>query len=177
MTRPSRFESLLLPRRVFGAAALRGWQSAGAVALLLVFAIARCNNANDVLRQELRAEQASWERELATLKAQQVVLKERFDRQSGAIVVNPGAVPVAQLRLRAILDGARQSAVDVELETRQSAARAEQAIARSSDEGEKSLTREREQMRTYLQGLTSQVATAGRELDDLANTGSVSKAN
>jgi chromosome segregation ATPase len=145
--------------------------------MFLICAMTSCTSASDGLRQELKNDQASWERQVAILKAEQAVLRERFDRQSSNRVAHPGEIQPAELRLRAVLEGARQSAVDVELEARQSAARAEQAIARGADEGEKSLTREREQMRTYLQGLTSQVATAGRDLDDLANSGSVSKAN
>jgi hypothetical protein len=147
------------------------------VAALVLLAPLGCTNTSDSLRQELKAEQASWAREVATLRVQQGALSDRLNRQFATTAGRSADLGPAQRRMRVVLDGTRQSIVDVELQTRQSASRTEHAIERGGEEAERTLTQERERVNAYLQTMTSQLATAGQELDALVSTGSDSKAN
>jgi len=69
-----------------------------------------------------------------------------------------------------VLDGARQSIADVEIQLAQAANRVEQAIRRGGQAGEQAIDEESIRARGYLQGLGDQLSTAARQLDVLATS-------
>jgi hypothetical protein len=71
------------------------------------------------------------------------------------------------MRLRAALDGATQSLVDVEGQMRQVGPRIEQAIGEGGDVAEKALDEETSRMTAYLQGVAADLASVGRQLDEV----------
>lgn len=135
-------------------------------ALSVVIAIgitAGCEQGADFLRASLAQRRDSWSRELSGLKEQQAALAARLDERLGTSRGGPAA-----MRTRAVLDGARQSIVDVDNQLQQAGTRLEQAIRRGGDSGEKALDDESALARGYLQGLGQQLGAVAQQVDGLA---------
>lgn len=123
-----------------------------------------CDQSAEVSRAVLAQRRDLWSRELARLRERHAALAARLDDQFGA------ARGAEEMRTRAVLDGARQSIVDIEKHLRQAETRIEQAIRRGGDSGEKAIDQESALAREYLQGLDEQLGTAARQIDLLART-------
>lgn len=129
----------------------------GLVVLVSLAVTAGCERDGGAIRAALASRQAEWQREIQSLKAQQSALSERYV---------PGS-STAALRVHAAIDGVAQSIADVEAQARQISPRVEVAIGRGGEAGEKALDEESARMRDYLQALATDVASAGRQLDEL----------
>jgi hypothetical protein len=136
----------------------------GAWALLLVALAASCERDADSVRAALAARQASWARQLEGIKAQHAALADRLQRQPAS----PANASPATLRMRARLEGARQSLTDVEIQRRQIDQQIEQALTQGGDAAEKALEEVSARMNGYFEGLTADVTAAGGELDALS---------
>ena len=104
----------------------------------------------------LAGRQASWQRDLSTLRLQYAGLRERATRQG------PGAPPA----IRISVGGMGQSLVDVDSQIGQARARVEAAIDRGEDAGSV-LEQESSRVQGYLQALRGAVASVGNELDQV----------
>ncbi len=136
----------------------------GAWAVLIVMLAAGCERDADSVRTALALRQDSWARQLESIKAQHSALTERFQRQPAS----RADVSPAVLRMRARLDGARQSLADVEIQRRQIDQRIEQALSRGGDAAEKALEEVIAVMNGYFEGLTADLTAAGSELGELS---------
>jgi hypothetical protein len=134
----------------------------------IVWLAAGCERDGESLRAQLSAHQASWERQLSTIKPQHAALKQRFERKTAAPGGPEGMSPAAR-RLRAVLDGNAQSLVDVEIQIRQVGPRLEEALRRGGDEAQKVLEGDSGRMNEYLQALVADIGVLGRGLDDFGN--------
>lgn len=129
---------------------------------------AGCERDGESLRAQLAARQASWEQQIGAIKAQHAALKERFERKIAAANA-PEATSPAAMRMRVVVDGTRQSLVDVEMQMRQVGPRLEEEIRRGGDAAEKLLEAETGRMNDYLQGMAADIGALGRGLDDFGN--------
>jgi hypothetical protein len=149
--------------------------SIAALVAAFAFAPLGCQRDAETARALLRTQQASWERGLGSLKEQQAALKERFERQPPPPATAPGDVSPTAMRMRAILDGGRQSLVDIESQIRQVPDRLEPAMGRGPEVAEKALEQESARINDYLKSMSDQLALAGRELDGYGKSGAASK--
>lgn len=126
-----------------------------------------CQGGADGVRVELSTQQASWRRELDTLRAQQTSLRERFGRQRPAVTaaIGPSGQAVAA-RLQAALDGAAQSVVDLESQARQAAEQVETALATGAEQGRHALDGARERVNPQVAALSSDVTALIAEVDN-----------
>ena len=136
-----------------------------ALALLVQFA-AGCERHADASRALLAERRASWGREIAALKSQHAALLARSEGLSG---LHAAAGP-SQQRMHVVLDGARQSIADVEIQLAQVESRVEPAIRRGGQASEQAINDESARARSYLQGLGEQLSSAARQLDVLASS-------
>lgn len=151
----------------------RGLTSLAAIALALAVLLASstaCERTSEASRASLARRRNSWAGELAGLKEQQAALAARLDGRMAS-----AAGSVAQRRMWATLDGARQAIADTELELQQAESRIEHAIERGSAVGQKSMEDESSKARSYLQALGEQIATAARQIDEFAQNESETK--
>lgn len=133
-----------------------------------------CRSGADGVRAELGVQQTSWQRQLETLRAQQAVLRERFSRQRPLAVAALGASgEAAAARLAASLDGAAQSAVDLDSQQRQAGDQVEAAIARGTEEGRHALDAVRERINEQLAALTADGTALIAEVDNFGKTESI----
>jgi hypothetical protein len=139
------------------------------VAIALVAAVG-CEQGADAQRAMLAQHRSSWTREIAGLKELHAALAARLNERLGGARGGP-----AGTRARAVIDGARQSIVDVENELDQAATRIDQAIRHGGDSGEKALKEESARARGYLQGLHDQIGGGARQVDALALGGNGTK--
>jgi hypothetical protein len=138
-------------------------------------ALAGCQHDVERLRLELTARQASWDRQLGTIKAEHASLKERFGREignTGVAATNPAA-----LRARATIDGLRQSIADVEIQARQVGPRLEEATTHGSDAAEKLLEQESARMNGTFQALVADLAATTQQVNDFGNQRNTGNAN
>ena len=135
------------------------------VAIVLAW-VAGCERGGEASRAVLAERRASWAREIAGLKSQHEVLAARLEGRPGA---GAGA-SAADRRMRAVLDGTRQSIADVESQFAQAGGRVDQAIGRGSQAGERALEEESSRARSYLQKLGEQLGAVARQVDEHART-------
>jgi chromosome segregation ATPase len=136
------------------------------IVVMVVASVAGCERGGEASRAVLAERRASWAREIAGLKSQHEVLATRFEGRSGT---GAGA-SASERRMRAVLDGARQSIADVESQFAQAEGRVAQAIRRSTQAGEKALEEESARARSHLQALGEQLGAVARQADDRART-------
>ena len=144
---------------------------AGACDSLIVALVASCERDAESLRSQLTAKQAAWERQIGSLRALQSSMQERFERQPPPAVAVAGGVSAPHQRMRAILDGSRQSLADLHLQIRQASPRLEPEIARGGEASETALEAEASRIGGLLQQLSGQLTSVGQELDGLASKG------
>jgi hypothetical protein len=130
-----------------------------------------CERDPDSLRAQLTAKQASWEGRISSLRALQTTMQERFERQPRPAVAAAGGVSAPHQRVRAILDGSRQSLADIHLQIRDVGSRLEPDLVRGGDAADKALETETARIGTLLQQMSGQLASVGQELDGLASKG------
>jgi hypothetical protein len=147
---------------------LQVWRAAWAPALvaLMCFLGGGCRNNADTARMALAARQASWDRELALLRAQQAALRDRLGRQASA---------GAERSVRAALDGVGQSLVDVENQMQQMEPRLEQVIDHGGDTNER-VEQDCALMDGYLQALAANLTSAGTQVDEAGQRSAKAKA-
>jgi hypothetical protein len=119
-----------------------------------------CRSSDDVIRAALAAETAGWQRELRTLADRHAALAVR--------VPPPGREGPGDRRLRATLDGFRQSMADVNGQMRQIAPRVEQALKQTPATAQTTLEKEAALMDSYLRGLAADLNSAEQQSDLLA---------
>ena len=90
-------------------------------------ALLGCERSADGAKALLISRQSDWGRSVVTLQQQEVVLRERFDHLRASPSAGVGLAVAA--RTRAVLDGSRQSLVDVGTEIRQVGSRFDRGIA------------------------------------------------
>ena len=138
------------------------------IVAIVLAAVAGCERGGEASRAVLAERRASWAREIAGLKAQHEVLATRLE---GRPAPGEGAGAAAsERRMRAVLDGARQSIADVESQFAQAEGRVDQAIGRGSQAGERALEEESARARSYLQALGQQLGAVARQADERART-------
>jgi hypothetical protein len=140
---------------------MRNGAAALGVLIALAIAVGGCERSAEVSRAVLAQRRDSWSRELAGLREQHAALAARIDDRAGA------ARGPEVIRTRAVLEGSRQSIVDVENQLQQTETRLEEAIRRG-DSAEKAIDQESALARGYLQGLGEQLGAAARQVDVLA---------
>jgi hypothetical protein len=131
-----------------------------------------CERSPEQARALVEARRASWERELGGIKEQHAILAARYQQQPG---VAGGSA--AALRLRAAVDGARQSIIDVKSQLDQAATRMEQAARRNDSAGEQTLEEESVRARAYLQALGEQLTVAAHQLEEFSRSEAGAKGN
>ena len=140
-------------------------------ALLVAALVASCERDAESLRSQLVAKQAAWERQVGSLRAIQSSMQERFERQPPAAVTVAGGVSAPHARVRAILDGSRQSLADLHLLIRNASSRLEPEIAGGGEASESALEAEAARLGGLLQQLSGQLTSISHELDGLASKG------
>jgi uncharacterized protein involved in exopolysaccharide biosynthesis len=148
-----------------------GWLTLG-----ILVAVVGCQRDADSMRAQLAQEQGTWARELDALRARQDVLEQRFRSQPTAVPSVPGGVSAPHVRVRAILDGSRQSLADVDLQIRQAGSRLEPALSRGGEAADKAIADERERIAGLLRRLSEQLVTVSGELDDVGKRGETKRA-
>jgi hypothetical protein len=143
----------------------------GAWAVLIVAFVASCERDPESLRSQLTAKQAAWERQVSSLRALQSSMQERFERQPPPAVALVGGVSAPHQRVRAILDGSRQSLADLHLQIRQAGSRLEPEITRGGEASEHALDAEATRIGALLQQLSGQLTSVAQELEGLASKG------
>jgi len=131
-----------------------------------------CERSPEQARAVVEARRASWARDLGGLKEQQALLAVRFEQQQAG-----GGGSAATLRLRAMIDGARQSIVDVQRQLDQAATRMEPAARRNDRAGEQALDEESLLARQYLQSLGEQLTAAAQQFEQFSRHETESKAS
>jgi hypothetical protein len=140
------------------------------IVVIVLAAVAGCERGGEASRALLAERRASWAREIAGLKAQHEVLATRLEgRPAPGAGAGAGAI-ASERRLRAVLDGARQSITDVESQFAQAEGRVDHAIRRGSQAGERALEEESARARSYLQALGEQLGAVARQADERART-------
>jgi hypothetical protein len=140
----------------------RRWSVLGVVAGWLLSAVAGCQADRDGINAALSAREADWQRNVGSLRGQQVALTRRFE---GRPTSAPDAVAAGQ-QLRVVLAGAAQSLNDVEIHARQVRPFVEEALSRGGDEAERALESETARMNRYFQVLSETMGSAAQTLDD-----------
>jgi hypothetical protein len=142
---------------------IRGRARAGLLIVVLVsgWALGGCQGNGEQIRATLAAREASWQREIDTLKSQKVSLRSRVDGQP------PGP---AVRRARTTIGGIGQSLVDVEIQMRQIGPRVEKAISAGSDDASKALEEESGRMNGYLEALEGDLTSAEQELHEIGRS-------
>ena len=136
------------------------------IVVIVLASVVGCDRGGEASRAVLAERRASWTREIAGLKAQHEVLATRLEGRPGA---GAGAT-ASERRMRAVLDGARQSIADVESQFAQAEGRVDQAIRRGSQAGERALEEESARARSHLQALGQQLGEVARQADERART-------
>jgi hypothetical protein len=121
-----------------------------------------CERTSEASRAALAERRESWSREIGGCNGQYAALEARL--AGGAGTASRGGV--AERRVRAVLEGTRQSIADVEIQLGQAAGRAEQAISRGREEGERAIETEGVNARASLQALNEQIGRTARQVDD-----------
>ena len=129
--------------------------------LIAGIALGGCQRDAESIKAALAARRATWDRELGSIKARKAAVDERLGRKAAAM--KPGSPAVE--RIRAMLDGARQSLIDVEMQENQIGPNL--VKLRSGEEAEKALEQESQRMSEYLVQLTAGIGAAGRALDEV----------
>jgi hypothetical protein len=128
-----------------------------------------CQRSEDATRAALKARRAEWARDLGALRQEQAELRARFDGLPER-PAEDGAQPSAvRRRVAAILDGSRQSLVDVEVHVRQVDTRVEAALARGGDVGKKALDEESTRIGGYFQTMRQGLEATQREVAAASN--------
>ena len=132
--------------------------------------VSGCERSPEQAHALVEAQRASWARELGGIKEQQAILATRLQQQGAAAGTSPAA-----LRMRAVLDGARQSLVDVQNQLDQAATRMEQAARRNDQAGAQVLEEESVRAREYLQSLREQLTAASKQFEEFSRSGTEAK--
>jgi len=142
-----------------------GARVAGAVLAAALIAGTGCERNTEAARALIAERRASWAREIAGIKEQHAALAARLGARGAGAIDRP-----ADQRMHAVLDGARQSIVDVESQLSQAQTRMEQAIRRGGEAGQRAIDEESVKARGYMQALGEQLVTAAKQLDDLSKS-------
>jgi hypothetical protein len=134
------------------------------IVVALAWAATGCQQSAEVARAQIAERRASWAREIAGIKEQNAALLARL----GGRGVGSGA-SAAAVRMRATLDGGRQSIADVENQLAQAATRMEEATRRGGRAAEQAIEEESVRVRGYLQALGEQLGATARQLDEFGN--------
>jgi hypothetical protein len=127
--------------------------------------VSGCERSPEQARALVEVQRASWARELGGIKEQHAILATRFQQQAAGADTSPAA-----RRLRAVLDGARQSLVDVQNQLEQAATRMEQAARRNDQAGARVLDEESVRAREYLQSLREQLTAATQQFEEFSRS-------
>jgi len=122
-----------------------------------------CERSPEEARALVDARRASWARELGGMKEQQAILAARFEQQRAGADNSAAA-----LRLRAVIEGARQSIVDVQSQLDQAATRMEQAARRNDRVGDGALDEECLRARQYLETFGEQLTVAAEQVEEFS---------
>jgi len=133
----------------------------GPGALLLIVVLAACERDPAATRAILREQQQQWARDLGTLRQQEVELHARLTSLSTS------GRTVAALRVAPLLNGARQSITDIEMQAQQADERLEPVLRQGGQAALEAIDAERTQIGGYLKMLRDQLETAGRTLGAL----------
>jgi len=106
-----------------------------------------------VTRAALKARETEWTRELAALQSDQVQLRARFDALPVAATDRGVTASAVRRRAAAVLDGSRQSLVDIEMQMHQVGPRVEAALVRGGDAGKQALDEESARMESHFQAM------------------------
>src|SRR5262249_13907977 len=113
---------------------------------------------------------ASWAREIAGIKSEHAALVARLGSQGADSKDGPAAI-----RARAVLDGTRQSIVDVENQLAQAEGRMEQTARGGGDAAQGMSDEESVKARGYLQALNEQLVVTAQQLDQFPRTADESR--
>jgi hypothetical protein len=130
-----------------------------------------CERNTEASRALIGERRASWAREIAGIKEQHAALAARLGGRGAGATGRP-----AEQRMQAVLDGARQSIVDVESQLSQAQTRMEQAVRHGGEAGRRAIDEESVKARGYMQALGEQLVTAAQQLDDLSKSADKTKA-
>jgi len=140
--------------------------SAGVLGVLIAVAsVAGCERSAEASRALAAERRASWSRELSGIREQHAALVARFGERR-----NGGNASPAIVRTRAVLDGARQSIIDVDSQFAQAEMRMAEAFRRSGEAGERAVDEESARARSYLQALGEQLGTTAQQIEDISRS-------
>ena len=118
-----------------------------------------CERGTDGVHAALSGRQSGWHRDLENVRAQLAQLRQRFPATARAVAPQ-------NLRIRAALDGADQSVADIDRQVTEVAASVDAASVHGASAAEQALEQGSTRMNDYLSALASDVAAAGRQLDE-----------
>lgn len=138
--------------------------------LLVAFgglSLAGCQKDGEMARELVKARQAEWSSDLGALGHQQAELRARFGELPRLAPGSDLAESNARRQAAAVLDGNRQSLLDVQIQMHQAGARVEQAATRGDEAGRQAVDDESARIATYLQTLRGQLAATEGEVATL----------
>jgi hypothetical protein len=110
-----------------------------------------------------KARQAEWTREIVGLTQQRLVLSERLAAKTATRAPAPGRELAERAHAHALVEGSRQSLVDLERDVRQTVLGIEAVAARENAAASVLLNQESARINETLQMLRQQLASAERE--------------